>query len=74
MKLVAIKLNDFFNKFRFPASPLIFLFTLIMRNCKFAEKTIFCFIVFFNVFQDLKRLKNVSINVIVIINETKDVQ
>ena len=26
-----------------------------MRNCKFAEKTLFVFIVFFNVFQDLKR-------------------
>ena len=55
-------------------SPLIFLFTLIMRNCKFPEKTLFVFIVFFNVFQDLNRFKNVPINVILIVNATKDVQ
>ena len=45
-----------------------------MRNSKFAEKTLFAFIVFFNVFQDLKRLKNVPINVILVINKAKGVQ
>ena len=42
-----------------------------MRNCKFAEKTLFVFIVFFNVFLDFKRFKNVTVNVILIINATK---